>query len=208
MPVQRKYDDEMRARAVRLYVERRKSDPAESQVASRRHVGGLIGVGSETLRGWVEREERNTELSHLGQRDCHHHPARGRPRLSRGPVPTNAVPTLQSETSQVIRYRPCSAGTQGSVILRARGRLYEADHHDLLRRAGGSLHESGKGSSGGRAQLRRQRSEKHAGTFNRHGAGRNLLDDDHPDGDRTDLPVRGESIRLKGVATWLNAGRE
>ena len=60
MPVQRKYDDEMRARAVRLYVERRKSDPAESQVASRRHVGGLIGVGPETLRGWVEREERNT----------------------------------------------------------------------------------------------------------------------------------------------------
>ena len=45
MPVQRKYDDETRARAVRLYVERRKSDPAESQVASRRHVGGLIGVG-------------------------------------------------------------------------------------------------------------------------------------------------------------------
>ena len=59
MPVQRKYDDEMRARAVRLYVERRKSDPAESQVASRRHVGGLIGVGPETLRGWVERDERN-----------------------------------------------------------------------------------------------------------------------------------------------------
>ena len=59
MPVQRKYDDETRARAVRLYVERRKSDPAESQVASRRHVGGLIGVGPETLRGWVERDERN-----------------------------------------------------------------------------------------------------------------------------------------------------
>ena len=59
MPVQRKYDDETRARAVRLYVERRKSDPAESQVASRRQVGGLIGVGPETLRGWVERDERN-----------------------------------------------------------------------------------------------------------------------------------------------------
>jgi transposase len=42
-----------------LYVERRKSDPAESQVASRRHVGGPIGVGPETLRGWVERDERN-----------------------------------------------------------------------------------------------------------------------------------------------------
>ena len=59
MPVQRKVDDETRARAVRLYVERRKSDPAESQIASRRHVGGLIGVGPETLRGWVERNERN-----------------------------------------------------------------------------------------------------------------------------------------------------
>ena len=59
MPVQRKYDDETRARAVRLYVEPRKSDPAESQVASRRHVGGLIGVGPEMLRGWVERDERN-----------------------------------------------------------------------------------------------------------------------------------------------------
>ena len=59
MPVQRTYDDEMRARAVRLYVERRTSEPAESQIASRRHVGGLIGVGPETLRGWVERDERN-----------------------------------------------------------------------------------------------------------------------------------------------------
>jgi len=49
MPVQRKYDDEMRACAVRLYVERRKLDAAESQVASQRHVGGLLGVGPETL---------------------------------------------------------------------------------------------------------------------------------------------------------------
>ena len=65
MPVQRKYDDETRARAVRLYVERRKSDPAESQVASRRHVGGLIGVGPETLRGWVERDEASAEVRQL-----------------------------------------------------------------------------------------------------------------------------------------------
>ena len=47
--------DETRARALRLHVERRKSDPAES----RRHVGGLLGVRPETLRGWVERDERN-----------------------------------------------------------------------------------------------------------------------------------------------------
>ena len=59
MSVQWKVDDEARARAVCLYVECRKSDPAESRVASRRHVGGLIGVGPETLRGWVERDERN-----------------------------------------------------------------------------------------------------------------------------------------------------
>ena len=59
MSVQWKVDDEARARAVCLYVECRKSDPAESRVAARRHVGGLIGVGPETLRGWVERDERN-----------------------------------------------------------------------------------------------------------------------------------------------------
>ena len=63
MPVQRKYDDETRARAVRLYVERRKSDPAESQVASRRHVGGLIGVGPETLRGLSD--EASAEVRQL-----------------------------------------------------------------------------------------------------------------------------------------------
>ena len=59
MSVQMKVDDEAWARAVCLFVGRRKSDSAESQVASRRHVGGLIGVGPETLRGWVERDERN-----------------------------------------------------------------------------------------------------------------------------------------------------
>ena len=51
MPVQGKIDDETRAREVRLYVERRKSNRADSQFASRRHVGGPIGVGPETLRG-------------------------------------------------------------------------------------------------------------------------------------------------------------
>jgi transposase-like protein len=38
---------------------RRKSDPAELQVTSRRQAGDLIRVGPETLRGWVEQEERN-----------------------------------------------------------------------------------------------------------------------------------------------------
>ena len=35
MPAPRKYDQETRDRAVRLYRERRKSDPAESMIASR-----------------------------------------------------------------------------------------------------------------------------------------------------------------------------
>ncbi len=59
MSVQRTYDDETRPHAFRIDVERRKSDPAESQIASCRHVGDLIGVGPETLRGWVERDERD-----------------------------------------------------------------------------------------------------------------------------------------------------
>ena len=56
MSVQRKYEDETRARAVLLYVWLGKSDPS----SRRSHRGGLIGVGTETLRGWVERDERNT----------------------------------------------------------------------------------------------------------------------------------------------------
>ncbi len=59
MPAPRKYDQETRDRAVRLYWERCKSDPAESMIASRRHVGGLLGLNPETLRGWIEREEVN-----------------------------------------------------------------------------------------------------------------------------------------------------
>ncbi len=49
----------MRSRADRLDAPRRKSDPAELQVTSRRQAGDLIRVGPETLRGWVEQEERN-----------------------------------------------------------------------------------------------------------------------------------------------------
>ena len=59
MAKQRKFDQETRDRAVRMYRERRRTDPQESMIASRRHVGGLLGIGSETLRGWIEREEVN-----------------------------------------------------------------------------------------------------------------------------------------------------
>ena len=40
-----------------MYVERRREHPEESAIASRRYVGGLIDVKSETLRGWVEQSE-------------------------------------------------------------------------------------------------------------------------------------------------------
>ena len=57
MPAPRKYDQETRDRAVRMYQERRRAHPGESAIECRRQVGALIDVHSETLRGWVERVE-------------------------------------------------------------------------------------------------------------------------------------------------------
>ena len=57
MPAPRKYDQETRDRAVRLYQERRRDHAAESAVESRRRIGELLDVKPDTLRGWVERAE-------------------------------------------------------------------------------------------------------------------------------------------------------
>lgn len=57
MPAPRKYDQETRDRAVRMYQERRRDFPAESALQARRRVGELLDVKPETLRGWVERAE-------------------------------------------------------------------------------------------------------------------------------------------------------
>jgi len=57
MPAPRKYDQETRDRAVRLYQERRRDFPAESALQSRKRVGELVDVKPETLRGWIERLE-------------------------------------------------------------------------------------------------------------------------------------------------------
>src|SRR5579875_1011833 len=57
MPAPRKYDQETRDRAVRLYQERRRDHPRESAVESRRRIGGLVDVNPGTLRGWIERAE-------------------------------------------------------------------------------------------------------------------------------------------------------
>jgi transposase len=57
MPAPRKYDQETRDRAVRMYQERRRDFPAESALQARRRVGELLDVRPDTLRGWIERTE-------------------------------------------------------------------------------------------------------------------------------------------------------
>jgi len=42
---------------VRMYQDRRQAHPGESAIESRRQIGALIDVHSETLRGWVERAQ-------------------------------------------------------------------------------------------------------------------------------------------------------
>lgn len=57
MPAPRKYDTETRARAVRMYEERRRENTAESKLEARKRVGELLGINQATLRNWIEREE-------------------------------------------------------------------------------------------------------------------------------------------------------
>jgi transposase-like protein len=82
MPAPRKYDQETRDRAVRLYLERRRDHGNESAIESRRRIGELLDVKPETLRGWVERAkidaggrpglsgEDNAELVRLRQENA------------------------------------------------------------------------------------------------------------------------------------------
>ncbi len=57
MSAPRRYDQEFRERAVRMYQERL-AEPAESKRSARRHVGVLLDVNPETLRNWIEAIER------------------------------------------------------------------------------------------------------------------------------------------------------
>ena len=57
MPALRKYDQETRDRAVRMFQDRRRDFPDESALQARRRVGELLDVKPETLRGWIERAE-------------------------------------------------------------------------------------------------------------------------------------------------------
>lgn len=55
MPALRKYDDETRARAVRMYQDRL-NEGGVSKAAVHREIGELLGVKPETIRDWVKRE--------------------------------------------------------------------------------------------------------------------------------------------------------
>ena len=53
MSAPRKYDQEFRDRAVRMYRDRL-AEPGESKLGARRHVGTLLDLNQATLRNWVE----------------------------------------------------------------------------------------------------------------------------------------------------------
>jgi transposase len=57
MPAPRKYDQETRDRAVRMYWDRRRDFPDESAFQARKRVGELLDIQPATLRGWIERLE-------------------------------------------------------------------------------------------------------------------------------------------------------
>src|SRR5918995_993905 len=57
MSAPRRFDEETRARAVRLYQDRLR-DHGESKLAARRHVDQLLDINPATLRNWIEADER------------------------------------------------------------------------------------------------------------------------------------------------------
>jgi transposase len=57
MSAPRKFDEETRARAIRLYTDRLR-DHGWSKLAARRHVGELLDIAPATLRNWIEAGER------------------------------------------------------------------------------------------------------------------------------------------------------
>ncbi|MEJ3656619.1 transposase [Actinomycetes bacterium KLBMP 9759] len=58
MSAARKFDDETRARAVRMYQDRLQ-EPGESELGACKHVGALLGINPATLRNWTREDERS-----------------------------------------------------------------------------------------------------------------------------------------------------
>ena len=53
MAAPRKFDEETRQRAVRMYRDRL-AEHGDSKLAARKHVGALLDVNPATLRNWIE----------------------------------------------------------------------------------------------------------------------------------------------------------
>ena len=66
MSAPRKFDEETRARAVRLYQDRLR-DHCDSKLAARRHVGQLLDIKPATLRNWIEADERAARPAGTGR---------------------------------------------------------------------------------------------------------------------------------------------
>ena len=60
MAAQRKYDQEFRDRAVRMYHDRL-AEGEESKLGARRHVGSLLDVNPATLRNWIRDENTDRD---------------------------------------------------------------------------------------------------------------------------------------------------
>ncbi len=55
MGAPRKFDQETRERAVRMYHDRLK-DAGESKLSARKHVGELLDINPATLRNWIDKD--------------------------------------------------------------------------------------------------------------------------------------------------------
>ena len=60
MSAPRKFDEETRERAVRLYGDRLR-DHGDSKLAARKHVGELLDINPATLRNWIEAEDKSSK---------------------------------------------------------------------------------------------------------------------------------------------------
>ena len=94
MSAPRKYDQEFRERAVRMYRERL-AEPGESKRGARRHVGLLLDVNPETLRNWAEDRDHveSVQITMADERD--------RVESGRSPAPRSA----ESEEVRALRRR-------------------------------------------------------------------------------------------------------